>query len=87
MIYNAFRKLLAKYCQALPQEDSSLIYEISSLQYEKSQGLLGVGPRIAMEIVKHRDQHGPYQSFDDLDKVKYVGSRMLEKNKKRIVFD
>ncbi|USE39344.1 hypothetical protein [Endozoicomonas sp. SCSIO W0465] len=36
MIYNAFRKLLAKYCQALPQEDSSLIYEISSLQYEKS---------------------------------------------------
>ncbi|USE37325.1 hypothetical protein [Endozoicomonas sp. SCSIO W0465] len=37
MIYNAFRKLLAKYCQALPQEDSSLIYEISSLQYEKSQ--------------------------------------------------
>ncbi|USE35247.1 TnsA endonuclease N-terminal domain-containing protein [Endozoicomonas sp. SCSIO W0465] len=37
LIYNAFRKLLAKYCQALPQEDSSLIYEISSLQYEKSQ--------------------------------------------------
>ena len=36
LIYNAFRKLLAKYCQALPQEDSSLIYEISSLQYEKS---------------------------------------------------
>ncbi|WP_257263713.1 helix-hairpin-helix domain-containing protein [Endozoicomonas sp. ONNA2] len=51
------------------------------------KGLLGVGPRIAMEIVKHRDQHGPYQSFDDLDKVKYVGSRMLDKNKKRIVFD
>ena len=36
MIYNAFRKLLAKYCQAPPQEDSSLIYDISSLQYEKS---------------------------------------------------
>ncbi|WP_257297054.1 helix-hairpin-helix domain-containing protein [Endozoicomonas sp. YOMI1] len=51
------------------------------------KGLLGVGPRIAMEIVKHRDQHGPYQSFDDLDKVKYVGSRMLDKNKNRIVFD
>ncbi|USE36055.1 hypothetical protein [Endozoicomonas sp. SCSIO W0465] len=41
LIYNAFRKLLAKYCQALPQEDSSLIYEISSLQYEKSQNYKG----------------------------------------------
>lgn len=54
---------------------------------ELDEGLLGVGPRIAMEIVKYRDQHGPYQSFDDLDKVKYVGSRMLDKNKGRIVFD
>ncbi|WP_419536338.1 ComEA family DNA-binding protein [Endozoicomonas sp.] len=54
---------------------------------ELDKGLLGVGPRIAMEIVKHRDQHGPYQDFDDLDKVKYVGSRMLDKNKGRIVFD
>ncbi|ELT98880.1 hypothetical protein CAPTEDRAFT_200303, partial [Capitella teleta] len=32
------------------------------------KGLLGVGPRIAMEIVKHRNQHGPYQSVEDLDK-------------------
>ncbi len=51
------------------------------------KGLLGVGPRIAMEIVKHRDQHGPYQSVEDLDKVKYVGSRVLDKNKGRIIFD
>lgn len=51
------------------------------------KGLLGVGPRIAMEIVKHRNQHGPYQSVEDLDKVKYVGSRMLDKNKGRIIFD
>lgn len=51
------------------------------------KGLLGVGPRIAMEIVKHRDLHGPYQSVEDLDKVKYVGSRMLDKNKGRIIFD
>lgn len=54
---------------------------------ELDEGLLGVGPRIAMEIVKHRDQHGPYQSMDDLDRVKFVGSTILEKNKGRIVFD
>ena len=51
------------------------------------KGLLGVGPRIALEIVKYRDQHGPYQNLDDLDRVKYVGGKMLEKNKSRIVFD
>ena len=54
---------------------------------ELDQGLLGVGPRIAMEIVKHRDQHGPYQSLDDLDRVKFVGATILKKNKGRIVFD
>lgn len=54
---------------------------------ELDKGLLGVGPRIAMEIVKHRDQHGPYQSLDDLDRVKFVGSTILKKNKGRIVFD
>ena len=54
---------------------------------ELDKGLLGVGPRIAMEIVKHRDQHGPYQSLDDLDRVKFVGATILKKNKGRIVFD
>ena len=54
---------------------------------ELDEGLLGVGPRIAMEIVKHRDQHGPYQSLDDLDRVKFVGATILKKNKGRIVFD
>ncbi|WP_067521149.1 ComEA family DNA-binding protein [Endozoicomonas ascidiicola] len=50
-------------------------------------GLLGVGPRIAMEIVKHRDANGPFKSMDDLDEVKYVGDRMLDKNKGRIIFE
>lgn len=54
---------------------------------ELDEGLLGVGPRIAMEIVKHREQHGPYQSIDDLDRVKFVGATILEKNKGRIIFD
>ncbi|USE36624.1 U32 family peptidase C-terminal domain-containing protein [Endozoicomonas sp. SCSIO W0465] len=62
MIYNAFRKLLAKYCQALPQEDSSLIYEISSLQYEKSHQNYETGnsreskQQFVGEIVEFDDQ-------------------------------
>jgi competence protein ComEA len=54
---------------------------------ELDEGLEGVGRRIAEEIVKHRNTHGSFQSMDDLDKVKYVGSKLIEKNKSKIEFD
>ena len=52
-----------------------------------NESLVGVGPKIAREIVKHREYHGAFQSMEDLDKVKYIGSVLLEKNKDKIVFD
>ncbi|MRI34480.1 DNA uptake protein [Endozoicomonas sp. OPT23] len=54
---------------------------------ELDEKLSGVGRRIAQEIVKHRDSYGPFQSTDDLDKVKFVGSSIIEKNKTRITYD
>ncbi len=54
---------------------------------ELDKGLDGVGERIAMEIVKYREEHGPFETMDDLDKVKYVGAGLLEKNKTRISFE
>ena len=68
-------------------EDGAMINVNQATAEELDKGLLGVGPRIALEIVKYRDQHGPFQSLEDLDKVKYVGNRMLDKNKRRISFD
>ncbi|UYM15621.1 ComEA family DNA-binding protein [Endozoicomonas euniceicola] len=52
-----------------------------------NESLVGVGPKIAREIVNHRKSHGAFQSMEDLDKVKYIGSVLLEKNKDKIVFD
>ena len=72
---------------AADQQDMEPVNVNQASYQELDEGLLGVGPRIAMEIVKHRDQHGPYQSIDDLDRVKFVGATILEKNKGRIVFD
>lgn len=51
------------------------------------ENLKGVGRRIAEEIVRYRESHGPFQSIDDLDKVKYVGGSLLDKNKDKIAFD
>ena len=51
------------------------------------EGLVGVGPKIAREIVRHREDNGAYVDLADLDEVKFVGSKMLERNESRIVFE
>lgn len=53
---------------------------------ELDEGLKGVGERIAREIVRHREEHGPFKSFQDLDEVKFVGRRVIKNNKHIIVF-
>ena len=51
------------------------------------EGLVGVGERNAEEIIKYRKEHGAFRSLDDFDKVKYVGPKLLDKNKDRIAFE
>lgn len=41
--------------------------------------LPGVGPVLAGRIVSYRNEHGRFKSVDELDKVKGVGPKMLEK--------
>ena len=53
---------------------------------ELQKALIGVGDRNATEIIKYREKNGPFKTLEDLDKVKYVGPRLLDKNKDRIVF-
>lgn len=41
--------------------------------------LPGVGPALAGRIIEHRRANGPFRSVTDLDKVRGIGPRMLEK--------
>jgi competence protein ComEA len=54
---------------------------------ELSINLYGVGEATAKAIVKYRKEHGKFKNVDDLDKVKNIGRRVLEKNKDIFVFE
>lgn len=38
-----------------------------------------VGPVLAGRIISYRNEHGPFKTVDELDKVKGVGPKLLEK--------
>ena len=49
--------------------------------------LNGVGSKQATAIVEYRETNGPFQSLDDITKVKGVGVKTVAKNQDNILFD
>jgi competence protein ComEA len=49
-----------------------------------ASGLVGVGPSKAEAIVVDRQSNGPFQSVDDLARVKGIGAKTVEMNRERI---
>jgi competence protein ComEA len=47
-------------------------------------GVKGIGPAMAQRIVDYRTAHGPYASLDELDNVKGIGVKTLEKLKPQL---
>jgi len=47
--------------------------------------LSGIGPKKAAAIVKYREENGPFQSIEDIQKVFGVGEKTFEKNKDKII--
>ena len=54
---------------------------------EELQTLPGVGPALSERIVLYRNEHGPFQSVDQLTDVKGVGQAKLAKFKERLTVD
>ena len=54
---------------------------------EQLDGLPEVGPALAGRIVAYRDQHGPFTRFEQLDEVKGIGTRTLEKLRPHLVLE
>lgn len=47
--------------------------------------LVGVGPKTAKAIVDYRAKHGPFKSVEDLEKVKGIGPKLIEKNRANLL--
>jgi competence protein ComEA len=58
---------------------------INTATVEQLDALDGIGSTRAKAIVQYRDQNGPFQSVDDLLKVKGFGPKLLETIKDRLV--
>ena len=58
---------------------------ISTATKEVLMSLDGIGAAYADRIIEYREQNGPFQSPDDLLKVKGIGEKTYDRIKDRIV--
>ena len=49
--------------------------------------LQGIGPAKARAIVSYREENGPFETVDDLLKVKGIGEKVLEDNRENILLE
>ena len=58
--------------------------DINTADAAALQGLPGIGETKAAAIIAHREANGPFASVDDLQNVKGIGEKTLEKLKEHI---
>lgn len=66
----------------LPVPDGKI--QINIATKEQLEKITGIGPRKAENIIKYREQHGPFQKVEDLLEVDGIGEKSLEKIKDEI---
>jgi competence protein ComEA len=51
---------------------------LSGATQAQLEGLDGIGPALAQRIIEYRDQHGGFQSIDELQEVSGIGAKRFE---------
>lgn len=45
----------------------------------------GVGDKKAAEIVRYREKYGPFKSIEELENIKGIGPKLIEKNRTNLL--
>lgn len=78
--------LVLAFTSALWAEGTGKI-NINTASVEEIAKLEKIGPSYADRIVQYRKEHGPFEKPEDLMKVKGIGPKTFELNKKKITVD
>jgi len=62
-----------------PQASAGALLNINTANAADLDGLPGIGPSIAQRIIEYRTANGPFQSVEDLQKVKGIGPALFTK--------
>jgi competence protein ComEA len=70
-----------------PQGQYQYHVALNSATWVEWAQLDGIGEKLARRIVADREQRGPFHSIDDLDRVKGIGPKTLEKMRPYVVVE
>ncbi len=59
--------------------------DINTATQSELESLPGIGPTKARAILEYRRQHGPFQSVDELAKVKGIGPATVERLRSEVI--
>lgn len=69
------RVLLPTFLDAEEKDD---MVNLNTASAEELTSLPGIGEVLAARIVAYREEHGPFQTLDDLMQVSGIGSKVVE---------
>lgn len=76
--WGGHRGQLIEIDRAEPRTAQYLV-DINRADWPEMVQLPGLGETLAQRIIADRQQHGPFQDIDDLDRVNGIGLRTLER--------
>ena len=68
---------------AVEHPEKWTVATLNQMDAASLEGINGVGPVLAQRILDYRDKNGPFKSVNDLNLVKGIGPKILEKIKKQ----
>ena len=78
--------ILTTFVPSLWAQEAETI-NINQASAEEISQLKGIGQKYAERIVQYRDEHGPFESPEDIIKVQGIGEKIFDINKDKITVE